>query len=467
MSVAPPDPVAEGSTWLPVSPVTAPPATTQRQAIEHARQSASGAWSRWRGRIGKFFAGQLAVQLLAFVTGLLVLRWMSEAEYAKTGVVLGFQAMFAAFVDLGVGGSLVALIGSRGGDRRVVGGYVAAARWWRGALLAVVVPLGAVAFFIVNLRQGWSLQESAALYLCIAVSLYFAGVTAWASAPLLIHQRLGTLYAVSNAGSVARLAGCWLLHESGQLDAISLTVLGTLVSAGSAGLYARAAQRHVQEPPRSDASTRLEIRRYVAPLVPLAIFYAVQGQLATFLVAWFGQAQNIAEVTALGRLGQLFAFLSALFGMLVMPYFARIGDAVFVHRYTWAVLATLGTAGLISAAAFAFPHPLLWLLGPRYDHLLHAVGWVVLAGALGFAGGAIWTIHAARQWVFWRGTALYIAASVLAQAVFIAMVDMGSTLNAVLLGVVASGAALIAQVPIAGMGLRRDRLRLTRQGLGA
>ena len=441
--------------------------SANRHAITQAWQNVVRVWGRWRGRVGKFFAGQLAVQLLAFVTGLLVLRWMSEAEYAKTGVVLGFQAMFAAFVDLGVGGSLVALIGGRGDDSRVVGGYVAAARWWRRWLLAAVLPLGAVAFFIINARQGWSLQESAVLYLCIAVSLYFAGVAAWASAPLLIHQRLGTLYAVSNAGSVARLAGCWLLHESGRLDAVSLTVLGTLVSAATAGLYARAARRHVEEPPRSDARTRLEIRRYVAPLVPLVTFYAVQGQLSTFLIAWFGQAQNIAEVTALGRLAQLFAFLSALFTMLVMPYFARIGDAVFVHRYTWAVLATLGTAGLISAAAFIFPQPLLWLLGPRYDHLLNVVGWVVLAGALGFAGGAIWTIHAARRWVFWRGTALYITASALAQAVFIAMVNMGSTLNAVLLGVVASGAALLAQAPIAWIGLQRDRSRLARQSPGA
>lgn len=467
MSDEPRTHVVESAAWPETSAMAWPPVSAKRQTLPQAWQVARRVWSRWRGRLGKFFAGQLAVQLLAFATGLLVLRWMSEAEYAKTGVVLGFQAMFAAFVDLGVGGSLVALIGGRADDRRIVGSYVAAARWWRRVLLAAVLPVGAVAFLVINLRQGWSLQESAVLYLCIAVSLYFAGVAAWASAPLLIHQRLGTLYAVSNAGSVARLAGCWALHESGRLDAVTLTVLGTLVSAATALLYARAARRHVQELPGSDAPTRTEIRRYVAPLVPLAIFYAVQGQLGTFLIAWFGQAQNIAEVTALGRLAQLFAFLSALFGMLVMPYFARIGDDVFVHRYTWAVLATLATAGVISAAAFVLPQPLLWLLGPRYDHLLQAVGWVVLAGALGFAGSAIWTIHAARKWVFWRGTALYIAASVLAQAVFIALMNMGSTLNAVLLGVVASAASLLAQVPIAWMGLRRDRLREAQPGNGA
>ncbi|MBC7941304.1 MAG: hypothetical protein H7Z19_16385 [Chitinophagaceae bacterium] len=423
---------------------------------------AATVWRRWRRRLGIAFAGQLSVQLLSFVTGLLLLRWMSEPEYAKTGVVLGFQATFAAFVDLGVGGSLVALIGSRAGDPRVVGGYVAAARWWRRLLLVFVLPLGAAAFWLVNQRQGWAWQDAAVLYGCIALTLMSMGVTAWASAPLLLQQRLGTLYALSNASSLVRLVGCGLLYATGQLNAVTLTVLGTAVSAATAQCYWEAARRHIDEPRGCDAALRREVGRYVAPLVPLVIFYAVQGQLSTFLIAWFGQAQQIAEVTALGRLGQLFGFVSALFGMLVMPYFGRVGDDAFVHRYRWAVVGTLGVAMAISAAAFVLPEPLLWLLGSRYDHLQQEVGWVVLAGSLSFAGGAVWSIHAVRKWVFWRGTAMYIASVVAAQAVFAAFVPLDSTLNVLLINVAASAAALLAQVPIAWMGLARDARRAGR-----
>jgi hypothetical protein len=190
------------------------------------------------------------------------------------------------------------------------------------------------------------------------------------------------------------------------------------------------------------------------------MFYAAQGQLSTFMVAWFGQAQNIAEVAALGRLGQLFAFLSALFGMLVMPHFARVPDERFVRQYAWAVAFTLGLTAGFSAAAFAVPQPLLWLLGSRYDHLLQEVGWVVLAGAMGFAGGAIWSIHSARKWVFWGGSAFYIAGVVLVQAAFLAWVDLSSTFNVVMMGVGTSAVALVAQAPIGWMGLRRDAQRL-------
>ncbi|KPF52850.1 hypothetical protein D621_11105 [beta proteobacterium AAP51] len=414
-------------------------------------------WVRWRRALLVFSTGQLSVQLLGFVTGLFVLRWMTADEYAKAGVVLGFQTVFTALVDLGVGGALVALIGQRGHEPQTVGAYVAAARWWRAWLLLGLLPLGAWAFLVLAHRQGWPAHEAALLYLGLAVALFYAGVTAWATAPLLLNQRLGAMYLALNAGALMRLMGAWALHRAGQLDALSLTLLGTLSSLLTAGLCWHAARRHVQAPPASSAATRLEIRRYVAPLVPLTVFYALQGQLGIFLMAWFGQAQQVAEVTALGRLGQLFAFLSALFGMLVMPLFARMPVAVFVSRYGWAVAATLLLALLLTAAAFALPEPLLWLLGPRYGHLLQEVPFIVLAGALGFAGGALWSIHAARKWVFWRATAFYIAGVLATQLLFVALVDLSTTRNVVLMGVATNAAGLLAQGLVAWLGLRQHR----------
>jgi O-antigen/teichoic acid export membrane protein len=412
-------------------------------------------WRRWRRRVAVVFAGQLAVQALAFLTGLLMLRWMSEGEYAKAGVVLGFQSTCALFVDLGIGGSLVALIGNRGHEAGVVGAYVAAARWWRRVLMAVVMPLGGLAFYAVCARQGWSAPDSIILFGCITATLYASGLAAWASAPLLIHQRLGALYAVSNGGSVVRLLGCCALHATGHLDAVSVTVLGTVISLAAALLYRGAARRHWQEPSRSDPLVRQEIRRHVAPLAPMAVFYAVQGQLGTLLIAWFGQAQGIAEVTALGRLGQLFSFMTAVFAMLVIPHLARLPEAVFAQHYRWSLAAVLGMAMALTAAGFALPQPLLWLLGPRYDHLALEVSWSVLAGALAFAGSTIWSIHAARKWVFWSGTWTYLAAITAVQLAYVASVDLSVPLHVVWLCVAVHAVALLHQAWVAWLGFTR------------
>jgi hypothetical protein len=107
-------------------------------------------------------------------------------------------------------------------------------------------------------------------------------------------------------------------------------------------------------------------------------------------------------------------------------------------------------------AGFAVPHALLWLLGQRYDHLAHEVSWSVVAGALGFAGGTIWSIHASRKWVFWRGTYFYIGAITLVQIVFIAGVNLGTALNVVLLGVAVNAVALLHQGLVCWLGFAQQ-----------
>jgi len=138
-----------------------------------------------------------------------------------------------------------------------------------------------------------------------------------------------------------------------------------------------------------------------------------------------------------------------------MPLFARLDAAGFISRYRWAVATTLLTTVVLSGAAFLLPEPLLWLLGARYQHLLQEVPYIVLAGALSFAGGALWSIHAARKWVFWRATVFYIACVLATQLVFIATVDLSVTMNVVLMGVATNFAGLLAQGLVAWTGLRR------------
>jgi hypothetical protein len=272
----------------------------------------------------------------------------------------------------------------------------------------------------------------------------------------MIHQRLGMLYAGANAGGLVRLAGCYALHRLGLLDAIGAACVGVLSMAVTAAMYRSAASRYVEEPATAPAWHRRALRQHIAPLVPLAIFTPLQGQVATFAIAWFGQAQGIAELTALGRLGQLFVFATALFSMVVMPTFTRLDEATFRRRYVAVTTGTLIFAGAASGLAFALPGPLLWLLGQRYGHLGDEVGWMVLGSALSFAGGAIWIVHFARRWVYWRATAAYIALVTATQLACAAALDLGQIRGVVLLGAATGAAALLSQIYVAWLGFRRD-----------
>lgn len=416
------------------------------------------AWPRWRGRFLAFFLGQMSAQAIAFATGLLLLRWLSETEYAKTGVVFGFQTLLAAFLDLGIGAALVSLIGGRSGSPNLVGRYIAAARWWRRLLLVLVLPSGALAFLLIYSNQGWPVGETTLLFLCVALSLYFSGWAAWGSAVLLLRGELGKFYFCSCAAALLRLGGCSLLHTTGNLNAVTLGLLGAAVSGLTALLYWRAALPFFDEPNTSDPMLRTEMRKLVAPLVPNAIFYALQAQVSMLLISLLGTTQGIAEVTALGRLGQIFAVLAAFYTTLVAPYFAQLAYERVHLRYCLTCGATVAASSLITGIGFSFPEAFLLLLGSKYQHLVHEVGWLVLGSTIWFVNAAMWSIHMARKWIYWSTTLMSMASVVVVQALFITLGDMGTTREVIYMGVATSVVGLVCQAFQGYLGLRSERV---------
>jgi len=82
--------------------------------------------------IFRFLAGQ------GFCTGtqsclwILLLRWLSVEAYAQYSVAFGFQNTLGVLVDLGISGSIVALVGDRGSDKEIVG-TIQSAKYFRNA----------------------------------------------------------------------------------------------------------------------------------------------------------------------------------------------------------------------------------------------------------------------------------------------------------------------------------------------
>ena len=407
--------------------------------------------------------GQSILQALNFITGFLLVRWLSIESYAQFGVVFGFQSTLAMLIDLGFGGCIVSLVGNRNDRPEVIGGYIAAAHWFRTRLFAVVVPFSAVAFFLIGRKHGWNLVDEVLLFGCIVAALASQGRISWYSAPLVIHHRIGRLYRVQNFAAVVRLVTSLLLHVAGWLSAVTATIINTAVSAWMAVLYTREAQPYVQIPSYADRKVRKEMLHYLAPLIPGIAFTALQGQLIVLLISIFGKTQNIAEVAALGRLAQFFILLSAFNTTLIEPYFARLNRARLLSRY----LLVVGTATLLGTAialtAFIFPQPLLWILGHKYEHLDLELGWMMAGACLGYIGSTMWTIHAARKWIYWWGSLLYIVLVSSLQAVFIAFWDLSTTLSVLYLNLATNLVILAVHAVTALVSFMREN-RATEEG---
>lgn len=411
---------------------------------------------RWGERLISLFVGQTLVQVVSVLTGFLLLRWMSLGEFAQFGVVFGFQCMFAAFVDLGFSGCIVSLAGARGEQPGVVGAYIAAARWFRRVLFIALLPVAGFAFWFIGRRHGWSIGDQALLFGCIIASLYFDGWRAWFSGPLLIHYRISEMYRVQVFAALARLFGCAALYAIDSLNAVNITGVYSATFAWMAFAYKRLARPLVQEPTTSAPEIRREMLAYLSPLIPGVAFNALQGQLSIFLIAIFGNTQGVAEVSALGRLGQLFAILGAVNGTLLVPYFASLPPRLLTRRYTQAMALGLALAVVLAVAAFWFPEPLLWILGGKYSHLGREIGWMMLGNCLGFLAAVAWAIHSARKWIFWWGSGCYILFVTVTQVAFIAVLEPGTTVNVLYLTIATNLVILVVHAITAVVGFRRE-----------
>lgn len=411
---------------------------------------------RWKGPLLGFAVGQPALQIVNLLTGLLLLRWMSVEHYAQFGVAFAFQSTVAMLADLGFSSSILALAGDRAKDPEILGKYVRSARHFRFILVCVVGLVFALCFPWLTAKHDWG---AAAKVSILASILCAVSVQGWSmyQAPLLGYRLIARLYQPQIAAGGLRLALSGLLHVSQSLTGVAASWLGTLALGISGWWIKRRASDLVKEPTKSDPAANREMLRYLAPLMPGVIFTALQTQISMGIITVLGTTQNIAEVAALGRLGQVFGILSAFNGVIIGPYFASLPINTLVIRYLQVFSLAVILAAIISVFAFLSPTPFLWLLGQKYVNLKEAVGWVILSSCISYVGGVMWSIHAARKWVYWWATILYISLVVCAQILGAMLLDLKTTIGVMHFGVISATSVLAAQAMIAAVGLISTR----------
>lgn len=407
---------------------------------------------RWRGVLFSFLIGQGSVQALNLITGFFLLRWMSVEAYAQYSVAFSFQSTLGILVDLGFSGSIIALVGERGSDAEVVGRYVRSAKHFRTRLFIIMIPLGAIAFPLFTAKHNWSLGTQALLFISIGIALYFQGWISFYSTPLLITQRVTQYYRPQILTAAGRNITCFILHLASALSSWAAAWVNAAVIAVNSLLYRKESKHLVAEPVGIDSQSNREMLRYLSPLIPGIIFTAFQGQISILLITWFGQTRTVAEVAALGRLGQLFLLLGAFNAVIISPYIAKVARDHLARRY----LQLVGTATIISIAlclaAFLFPDPLLWILGPKYQNLRVEVSWLVAASCLNYVGGVMWTMHSSRKWIYWWGTVAYISLLLVTQIICVSVMNLSTTLNVIYFSLITSSVVMLIHIATGAYG---------------
>lgn len=408
---------------------------------------------RWTALVFSFLVGQGSVQILNFITGFLLLRWLSVEAYAQYSVAFGFQSTLVMLVDLGFSGSIIALVGDRGSIKEVVGNYVRSAKYFRDRLFAVMIPLAAIAFPLVISKHNWDPITQLLLFVSVVSSLFFQGWGSCYSPPLLISQQIRKYYQPTILGALTRLVLCFILYLTSALSAWTSAWINSAMIALTGFLYHRSTTSLITEPRNINHKTNREMLRYLSPLFPALVFTAFQGQISLAIITIFGQTKSIAEVAALGRLGQLFSILGAFNSVVVAPYIAKVAYQNLTKKYFQLLGCTVIIALIISLVAFVYPQPLLWLLGSRYQNLRAEVGWVVTTSSVSYVGSVLLTMNGSRKWIYWWGSVFEIILIVVVQTICISTMELNTTLHVIYFSLIVTVSYLILYSLIGIYGL--------------
>jgi O-antigen/teichoic acid export membrane protein len=406
--------------------------------------------------VGKFAVVQGLVQMVGFLSGILLIRHLDQREYAYFTIANTMQGTLNTLADIGISVGLVSIGGRVWQDRNRFGQLIKTASNLRrklGAIAAIVIT--PILFFML-VKNGAPLP-----YTFVLIALVLAGLAVQLALGVLgvvprLRSDIGRIQTIDFVGAAVRLVVLVALMYLFLNSAVAVAV-------GSATLFVqywmlrRYAARVIDFDAPENEEDRRAMQRFIRHLAANAVFFCFQGQITIFLLGFFGRVNAIAEVGALGRLGMVFTVLTNLLTNVFGPAFARCQDP---KRLRWQYAAIVGGVTAFSlvliAAAALFPGAFLFVLGAKYAHLERELLLMVGGAVVGALTGTFWTLNASKAWI--AGSWLYIPLTVGTQILLIPITDFSSVRSVLMFNLLSAVPNLVLNLALSIRGFRSQSL---------
>lgn len=369
---------------------------TVRQSVHDLVLRPARQW----GRIFVSFAAVQAIaQLLAAVSGILVVRLLTRDDYALYTIGNTMLATLVLLADSGVGAAVAGIGGRVWDDAFRLGRTINAAfgiRNWLRNVLALPVTLLLLVLLLKNGATPKTVAVIIPIVLISAVLALDAGV--YIVVPRLkANTRLLQGVALGSAASRLVTTIAFGLIGLSAATAMLSVVAGYAVQRWLTMRWAKR-QADLTAPP--DPLAAAELKGVLRRQMPHNIYYILQTQISVWLLSIFGSTASVAGLGALARIGVVFVVLSAAMEGVVVPRYARCTDPA--RLATLYIQILTGFAALVTVPAIfvaVMPGPVLWVLGPQYDQLSWELILATLSCALTALNGVSWSLNATRAWV--------------------------------------------------------------------
>jgi O-antigen/teichoic acid export membrane protein len=406
--------------------------------------------------VGSFAAVQAIVQVIGFFSGILLVRALSQREYAYFTIANTMQGTINLLADIGISVGLISIGGRVWQDRRRFGELVNTALGVRRKLGTFAIILITPVMYFMLVRNG-----SSSFYAGVLIVVVLAGLIVQLSMGVLsvvprLRSDLGRIQIIDLTGAVTRLLLIGVLFFL-FLNAGLAVLVATVVMLLQYLMLRSYVTGVVDFSAPENQDDRREIMRLTKHLAANAIFYCVQGQITVFLIGFFAhRANSVAEVGALGRLAMIFTVVSNLLTNVFVPAFARCDS---LRKLKWLFLAIVGGvvafSAVILAGAELFPNQFLFVLGHKYSHLHRELTLMVAAAVLNAIAGTLWALNASKAWV--AGSWLYIPLTLATQVALIPFTDFSSVMGVLTFNLFSLVPSLFLNVILSYRGFRAFR----------
>lgn len=417
---------------------------TVRRALQHARV------------VGNFASVQVLVQCIGFASGILLVRYLDQREYAYFTIANTMQGTINVLADIGISIGLVSIGGRVWHDPHRFGQLITTAQKLRWKLAGVAVLIITPILYLMLARNGASLPYSLAL-----IALILFGLSVQLSLGVLavvprLRSDVSRIQKIDVAGVIVRLViliVCALVF----LNAAVAILVGAAAFLFQYWLTRRyvAAVIDLHAPENED--DRRAMIGFIKNQAANAVFFCLQGQITIFLISFFGtRASSVAEVGALGRLAMIFAIIGQLLTNIFVPAFARCQTAPKMRLQYGAIVGgvTAFSVVVLLAAAF-FPDQFLLILGNRYSHLHRELLLMVAGTVANVLIGTLWLMNASKAWI--AGSWLYIPTTIAAQIALIPFTDFSSVTGILTFNLLSTLPNLLVNIGLSYRGFRNLR----------
>ncbi len=408
-------------------------------------------WIRRANILSRFVTVQVAVQAMGVASGILLVRTLSQTEYAYFTLAFSMMSTMSILADSGISISLSSIGGRVWQDRERFGRLINTALRLRRYLASIAVIAVTPILVWLLIRSGAPRLYAAGITLTLLIGLNYQLLSGVLMIVPRLHsqiKRVQTLDSLAAAVRLALLVTAYFIFLNAEI-AVLATIISVIVQYVVLRRWVTDSVDLEAPVSSEDQSAMLGIVKHQAPN---AVFYCIQGQLTVWLISVFGNTKSIAEVGALGRLSVIFTIINATMASIVLPAFARCQSPRELRIRYFQVCSGFLLLGLsLIAGAALFPDQFLWILGSKYAHLRNELLLMMIMSAFSAVTAAMWSLNSTRAWI--KYSWLYVPATLLTQVALLTVLDISTVRGVLWFGMISSVPSFLVNIVLSLKGL--------------